>query len=513
MENKDFTNLKDIAAQAKENYKITDTSIKGVDVVDNTGLSEKNDEEKNSSISQDDGVTIIGFNSSDVSSMNVTEEDLITSSNEKTKPFEITDEDLRTVMPDLTDEAFKTVTKDLKVKLDKYRKSLIINNGFTVEEANEAVQNKMKKDGKEINDEYLKNNPKLGIVEIDKKNQDKVEFTAEEKEKLTKSKAIRLVVVEDEELKSIKIDKVDKKHKAAFVKSVEGSLSKYSVPLPILGDFVTFKGSQIIQLMSIVKYEDDKFEDLIAKKASLVYDRLLNGTVFNKYDEFNKVIMSYVDFANQFPFHDLDMAMYAILVASSMEESESTLTCANCREAFQQKYNLKALLNLDNMSDYYKEITDEILGNKSNEDILKSIQEKLHKISRYKSPFTNNIYDITFPSVAKAVKLFNAIDQKDETMMYLSALGIFMDSIYLYNRDTDSYMQIEESETTLMMETLQSLPQKDIDMLFNQIKDMIYAPEFILNSQCPHCGEKMRNKISIDDLIFLKAQDLSTEIR
>lgn len=503
--------LKSAAESAKENFNIKDTIPYPDDVAieDLRIFTEENTEtelEKN----EDGEVIIYGLDDS-TNPTKIEKEDLVTFTTNN--HVGITEEDLKSVMPDLDDEAFKEASKTLKVKLDQYRKDLVMNYGLTVEEADKSAKIRLKREGHEINDEYLERNPKVGIVEIDKKNVDKIEFTPEEKEKLTSAKAIRLVVVEDAELKSIKIDNVPKNRKASFIKSVEGNLSKYSVPLPIMGDFVSFKGAQTIQLVSTTRYEDDKLEDMIAKKASLIYDRMINGTIFTKYDGNNNVIMSYQDFANKFLFHDLDMAMYGILVASSMEESESTLTCSSCRKAFQQKYNLKTLLRLDDISDDYKAIIDKIIGNKANEEILSEIHDNHIKTTRYKSPFTSNIYDVSFPTVAKSIKLFNEIDQRDQTMMYLSALAIFLENIYLYNKESDSYMQINDDENALLMETLQTLPQKDIDMLFRQIRDMVYSPKFVLDSQCPHCGEKMRNDLEIDDLIFLKAQDLSEEIR
>jgi hypothetical protein len=432
---------------------------------------------------------------------------------EEPKAFEITDDDLKTVMPDVSNEEFAKLAPQMKQTLSEYRKRLIINSGFTPEEADEATKNKLNKDGKEANAKYLEVNPNLGIVEVNKSDAEKLAFTPEEQDKLTRAKAIKLVVVENKDLDSISIRKIDKNQKVTYLKSVEGGLSKYGVPLPILGDYVTFKGAQIIQLVSTTKYNDDHIEDLVAKKASLVYDRMYGGTIFNKFGEKNKVEMTYADFANTFKFHDLNLAMYAILVASSMEESESTLSCPACNTNFQWKYNLKSLLKMDNISTDFKDRIDTILGNRNDAAVLQSIHDKNYEVKRYKSPFTNNIYDVSYPSVARVISLFGAIDQTDETMTYLSALGIFISTLYVYEKDENQYIQIDDDEVKTMMEVLQSIPQADIDLLFNQIKDMVYEPEFVLESKCPNCGERMTNKLSIDDLIFLSAQDIGAEIR
>ena len=499
--------LKDLASKTKDKKDASLTTV-----IENANAN-ANDA---STLEEDDAAIVIGQiptskKTSEIKNSQKIEADA--SASKLNASTDITDDDLRIVMPDLTVEEFAKNAKSMKRNLSAYRKNLIINNGFTPEEADEAAKNKMKKDGAEVNNEYLEDNPNLAVVEIDKKNQNKVTFSTEEKEKLTRAKAIKLVVVENKDLESIKINKIDKKQKSTFLKTIEGGLSKYSVPLPILGDYVTFKGAQIVQLIATTKYEDDHIEDLVNKKAALIYDRMVGGTIYNKYGDSNKVEMTYNDFANSFKFHDINLAMYAILVASSMEETESTLSCPACNNPFQWKYNIKSLLKLDSMNDHFKELTDTILGHKNDCKLLESLHEENYKVNRYKSPITKNIYDVSYPSIARVSNMFAAINSKDETQAYLSAIGIFLQSMYVYNVETDDYVEIDADEITTMMEVLQTLPQADIDILFNEIKDKLYEPEFVMESKCPNCGEKLVNKLSIDELIFLNAQDTAMEIR
>jgi len=51
------------------------------------------------------------------------------------------------------------------------------------------------------------------------------------------------------------------------------------------------------------------------------------------------------------------------------------------------------------------------------------------------------------------------------------------------------------------------LPQADIDIITLKIQEMVYSPTFELHLQCPECGQKMTNRLSIDNLVFLKARD------
>ena len=466
-------------------------------------LAIENNVTQNDSPSEDDDVFIIGplNNAEDVPS------DLINPG----ANLSITDEDLRAIMPDLTDEVFVIHSVTLRKKVEEHRKKLIMH-GFTIEEANEATMNMLRKNGKEINDNFLIENPNLGIITINKCDVDKLELTQEEHEKLSKTKSLRLVLVEDRELKNIEIEKIDKKSKSIYLKSIEGALSKYSVPLPLTGDFITFKGAQLIQLISAVKNEDESLSDNISRKASLIYDRLFQGGIINKYNE-NNIVMSYNDFINIFKFNDIELAIYGILVASSPEDMETPLTCGACKHQFNQKFNLKTIFSAEKVSDKFKEIFDGILSNKNNIDELQKYHDAANKVDRFMSPFSKNIYDISYPTIGKAIQVYNHIDADDDTMIYLSVLALFLHEVFIYNEKNDSYIQIESDEIPLMLEVLQEFAQEDIDIISSQMKEMMYQPEFIIKSQCPHCGNNMSNTVNIDYLVFLRAQDSFTEIQ
>lgn len=487
-------NLKDIADKAKKDH------------LENDGQLEEVQESKKVP-SEDFVIHGIGGSPIPENIEEITEIESIENSN-----FSIDTEDLMAVMPDLDQIEFAKAVVSITSELTEYRKNLIINNGFTVQEAEAAVRSRLALKGKEINDEYLENNPKLGIIEINKKDVDKIELSPEEREKLTRVKAIKMVVVEDEFLKNIKVEKVKKQHKAAYLRSIEGSLSKYSVPIPIMGDYVSFNGAQIIQLASVVAHEDDTHIETLTKKASLIYDRLSSGTIYSKHDDENKVTMTYQEFVNSFFYNDLDMAMYGVLIASSMEESENTFECSECSIEFQWKYKVRTLLDGDSLGENFKERMGAIISNKYNIEKIQKLHDELSGATRFQSPFSKNIYEISYPTIARATSIFSVVDEADVSELYLSALGIYTNSLYIYDSVKQSYLEIEEDEPHLLMETLRKIPQEDINLLTKIVRDMTYTPKFILKTQCPECANKMTNELTIDTMIFLKAHDSITEI-
>lgn len=520
-----MSNLQEIAESVKRQHTEASNEVdETVDQVDDIDLAEYeeedsivegyNDEVYSDDDDEDEPVIAIGSETiSDKEESIVSKEETNDIVDEEQDEFGLTEEELRATMPDLDEETFINSSTKIRNELNSYRRNLILNNGFTVEEATKAAYNRAKKLGQEENDSYLEEHPTLGIVEIDKKNVDNVEFTPEEREKLTKVRAIKLKVVEDVELSSISVERIDVKHKSAALQSLDTNLSQYSVPLPLMHDYCRFKGSQIVQLIQAVRYTDATLDEMISKKASLVYNQLCNSANLQKFDENGKIIMSFNDFINKFLFHDLDMAMYGILVASSMEEIESSLTCGECNTTFQWKYNLKSLLNLDDISDDFKQTFDDILGHKTDDDYLQNLYNENHKSVRVKSPITQNIYELNYPTIARAINLYRIIDTEDETMLYLSAFALFITKIYVFNRKTGKYIDINEDEYKNLLDVLQMIPQEEIDIIQDFLKPYLYEPKFILKSKCTQCGHKMQNTLSIDDLVFLKARDSSTEIQ
>lgn len=384
--------------------------------------------------------------------------------------------------------------------------------GLTHAEAQQSAVNRIRKKFSEKNDAEISATRAEIVLE---KGQDPngLGLTADEHNKLERAKRVRLILVEDKELNNIVIERPNETHKADYVRSIEGSMSKYQIPLPMLGDFITVKGAQIVQLINAVNYEDSSMDEIINTKASLIYEKLMGGSILRRYDSEGKTIMSYNEFINKFAFQDIDIALYGILCASSMEETSTSLTCQTCSHVWNQPYKLQSLLKMDHIDPKYKARIEGILSNKSNDIVLREMYEAQRKAVRFRSPFSNNIYDISYPTVARAINLLKRVDQDDPTDAYISAIGLYLSSILVYNEGKGTYVPIEAEETDLMLDVLKNLPNEDMNMLANQVKsDFFYEAKFTLPVTCPSCHKFADIPISIENMVFLMAQDSMVEI-
>lgn len=432
---------------------------------------------------------------------------------ESEEEFNLSDEMMRDALSGLEGNEFDNASKKIRDDVDSFRRDLIVKQGFSIEEANEAARNRASKLAQDEVAAYKNENPSAVIIEVKKGEDGKLEIPDEAKEKVVKSRVLQLKVVEDATLNAIEIEKVPSRNKVAVLNSLDTCLSQYAVPLPIMNDYVQFKGSQIIQLVQAVQYEDATPDEVINNKASLIYTQLVNGSNLIKTDESGKSVMSFTEFCNRFFFHDIDLALYAILVASSMEDIESSLTCGECGEGFTWKYNIKSLLNLDNLSDSFKARFDDILGHKTDTDYLQNMYKENNVSWRVESPITRTIYDLDYPSIARAIDVMRHVDNDDPTSVYLSALIMFINKMYVRNNSSGKYIELDSSEYKNIFDLISRVPQEEIDILMKYLSDKLYSPRFILHTRCDKCGHKMTNNLSIEDMVFLRARDSQTEIR
>jgi len=267
-------------------------------------------------------------------------------------------------------------------------------------------------------------------------------------------------------------------------------------------------------MVSIIAHDDDLISEVLERKATLIYDRLSYGSLIEKFDSVGGIKMSYKDFINSFMYQDIDVAIYGIIVASSMEYSETELRCTvehgGCDAVFKQKYNMKQLLQPE-MLEYFKDRFESILGNRENKKVLSELHKDITTLTRVKSSFTENVYDMEFPTLGKAINHYKQANMTDPQEIYNSTLGLYINTIYIHDSSDDSYIPVEGSD---ILSVFKDIPQHDLELLANYIeKNMTFTPKFMLMSKCTKCGKSLVNDLSIDQMVFLRAQDSSIQIK
>ena len=229
--------------------------------------------------------------------------------------FNITMNDVKATMPSITGEELDKKSIEMMGNLKKYRTNLIVNEGMTPEEADEATRNRMKHLGTKINNEWIDQHPHTGVITVNKEDADKLELTQEEHDKLVTTKSIKLVCIENKELESLKVIDAPSvtKDKLQYIRRSNNAGARYSIPLPSFGDYVTFHGATARALMQEgIDKQNESALQALERKAQFVYDHLIGSSLMSKYNENGVTILTFEDFCDRFSWFDLDLEIYAI---------------------------------------------------------------------------------------------------------------------------------------------------------------------------------------------------------
>ena len=396
-----------------------------------------------------------------------------------------------------------------------YRRKLVVDQGLSEEEAEAASKARARKEARKANEKYAKDaaEPDVVVVKIDKTQTDKVEFTDEEKAKMTKAKAIRLVEVEDSSLLNIPIKTSDSDdvlfnaiHKASC------SVSRYTMPMINTYDNCEFTGATTMQLISAVYDESDSDYRRYQEQLELIYTKFQGSTLMDKYDIEGNTIMTKEDFAKWFRFFDMPVALYAVYVASATENITSQFKCDACEKEYDFEYNTKKLISYPDIPEKFQADLDTVLSLDADRDGLAEAKEKSRRGKRFKSQFTNNIYDISSPSVARALNVLRYVNPRDTYARYLSLYAMMFDTIYVYDSSDKNYIPITADNPRAILSFLYDIIDTELKLITKVVNDFYYVPTFRIKRKCPVCGNEEEETFSIDQLVFLKAQGSEAEI-
>lgn len=469
-----------------------------------------------------------GMTTSDelTSSKMVTSDDdavILSGSTETTKP--LTEEDETVILTSIATEHLGNVDPadrdafiaGIMPEIASFKKDLIINQGMTAAEAAKAAENRVKRTSDEYAENWAKEHPEGVILTIDKSQEEDLKLDDDTMAKVRKAKLIKLVAVEAQELKTLNVKPLNKADtKMSLIRNLCDSISRYSVPLLMKGDYAFFNGAQSGVLANATSDDDDDVLDSLEKKATLLY-HCFGGSVTQSKRKPDGKEMSYEEFCNWFLYDDIDMGIYAIVTASTMEESESTYICQNpnCNKAFQITYNNKTLLDLSELSDMMKDRLKEIDEHRSSYDYISALVNRCAEEERFKSPFSENIYQIGSTSIAEVRhRLSKVMDMMENVTQWNMACLMYVNKFWIHDKSDNSYIEVDVHEDpAAAFDLILHLHQVDMELLGRQLYGKHYSPSFKIHVKCPHCGRDAVDNLGIDSMIFLHARALLTEIQ
>lgn len=368
------------------------------------------------------------------------------------------------------------------------------------------------------------------VVNIDKSQLNDVTFTEEEKSKLVTAKAIKLNVLEDESLKSVKVKSsiTGGKKKFAFLESFSGKLNQYSVPMMNTGDWATFKAAKAYEIGNAILPVDSmsgemqSVHDWYSKQASFLYDKFVTSSGFPELEEGERP--TYEQFINHFKFDDMNAGIFAISLSSVNAEETDTYKCNDCGHQFTETYATESLFNTEYRSQSMKDNLQKIRDNKFNREIILSYVEAKNEVIRIKSEDTGILYDLYLPTIAEGIEAsrsFQSIATQDQYVQMnefisMHILRIFVpedDEYVLIGRDEEyensheyPYNRDEYDPASDVLAFLELMSQADYELVSAYLNAMVSFFDQLRTVTCPKCGKERIYTTELSSKVFTAAR-------
>lgn len=365
-------------------------------------------------------------------------------------------------------------------------------------------------------------------VLMDKTGMSSVEFTTEEKEKLSVAKKINVVEIDTKKLASIKVNRPKAlKAKTLIQKTFDRQYASFvAAASGYLGKMRNMSSLEVINLITINSNAKNSTEALM-QKASLIYEKLKEASI-GEFDSFD-------DFCKKTAVNDLNVMVYALIRATYPDEEEIVLNCANPKCTHKDKDENGNVIDVPNQFTYKYKNTELILT-KDISDKLRTAAQNIYEhqytiedanAEAQNAPIYNEksfalsddqriIVTVHCPTIYTAAenvtKRIDMSDIKDKaTYQPAIELGMFVSSILLQDEETGEYNEFTDIEN--IVEIIYNMTDDELEVLSQIISDNVLDYQYKYgfkaeNVVCPHCGQAFKNdvEVEIDRLLFIQVQ-------
>lgn len=336
-------------------------------------------------------------------------------------------------------------------------------------------------------------------------------FTEEEREKLTEAESIRVNEVKLLDINAIKAKRSNKSFQDV-IQQYDTSGSRVTICFPASGFKAQMKGLSYGEYADIALSMETVTFDQYYKRLSVIYNKMTNIST-GPFEDFE-------DFLKHFAYTDIQLALYAMYVATEKENQEISLRCGNttganrCGLSFNWKYTTRSILRLDRCADTFLKKMEEIatapgaefdrikdeaavndskfielpeskfvceLGVASAYDFLYNFIPLMNE-ETFKTAFGDDVNEIYQNNVLLLTAL-RSIRIPDGNGDYIECYG--------YKDILDAIYHVSPSEIQILAAYVAKI-QTHYEMTFS-FGDVV----------CPHCKTVTKNlDISMDDLVF-----------
>ena len=383
---------------------------------------------------------------------------------------------------------------------------------------NEATTNPNQTEEHENTEEDTSERDNLVKILIDKTGlgTTNIDFTPDEREKMSIANEIRVTMVESEELESLTFKAPDDSY-VSNIESDQNVIGSNTVPLVASRYRATVKGLGYGELGDLMLSPESPNFEQYRKVYSTIYNTIVSTTI-GKFKSFE-------DFLKNTCYLDMDMLLYGLIVSTYPEVDSIGIKCANCKTMFEQKYFVRDLMDLKRCNDDYLAKLDDLM--KQTPDTYESyaMEGPVHKRQYIVLPKSKYIVEIGLASAYDYLyTVINNIsnnafakkhpqDINGALQMSTLFLGVVR-SVSIKSEDGKTATKYSSFED--LIQILYHLPGEDIKIIIAITSKYheAYTVSFgIKGTKCPKCGHAEEiTAVDLNQLIFFKYQALlSTE--
>ena len=345
-----------------------------------------------------------------------------------------------------------------------------------------------------------------------------IEFTEEEKEKITESSEIQITEVESKEVRVASL-KRSKRSFQDFIKEYDFRGEKTTICFPASGFKAQMRGLSYGEYADVALSMDSITVDQYEKKLSVIYNAMKNIST-GPFENFE-------DFLKHFAYTDIALAMYGLFVSTEEEHQQIQIKCGNssCKNVFDIDYDSRSLIKLDRCS---KEVLDKMeelaSAPAADYDAIKerAIVNNSKFIELPDSKFTVEIgvasaYDFLYNFVPLLdEETFRSSFDRDYDETFFTNMMLLTSVISIRIPDGDDVIVCEGYKD--IMDALYSISPLDIKIIATyaaEIRDKYEVVFSLGDVTCPKCHNVTKNlDVSMDDIVFRQYQrSMSTEIK
>lgn len=342
---------------------------------------------------------------------------------------------------------------------------------------------------------------------------DNIDFTDEEREKLSSATEIRVTEVENLDIDSYVFDAPDETYVDSITNS-DNVLGSTTVPLVASRYRAKMRGLGYGQLGDILLSGNEPTFEQTYKRFSTIYNNIVETTI-GKFESFE-------DFLKKTAYVDTNMLVYGLMVSTYPEIDSVSVTCGKCGKTFEQKYFVRDLMDLSSASNTYLKRLDDLMScpptdfeKFAEESPVRKRKYIVLPVSKYVAEIgIASAYDYLYQIISNITSEQFKSEHSDDINGFLKINGLYLDavrSISIPNPKKEKSL-IKYSSFEDMLQILYRLPMEDQQILNGLISQ--YAENYgysfsIKNDKCPHCGNRSdRTEVNLNELIFFKIRRL-----